>query len=122
MGLMDDVIVNAKNVADTACKKAGKVVDKAKLRINIAELNSNISKKHELLGTTLYNKIKSGELSLEDSDIAKLCSEIDELMEQRNAVDEHIKQSKSVVFCALCGHENNKGSAFCSSCGNKLES
>ena len=40
MGILDDVVVNAKSAAEAVGKKAGQLVDVSKLRINLAELNA----------------------------------------------------------------------------------
>ena len=39
MGILDDVVINAKSAAEAVGKKAGQIVDVSKLRINVAELN-----------------------------------------------------------------------------------
>ena len=44
MGILDDVVINAKTAAEAVGKKAGQIVDVSKLRFNVAELNAEISK------------------------------------------------------------------------------
>ena len=44
MGIFDDVVVNAKSAAQTVGKMAGQFVDMSKLRINMAELNGEITR------------------------------------------------------------------------------
>ena len=44
MGIFDDVVVNAKSAAQTVGKMAGQFVDMSKLRINMSELNGEITK------------------------------------------------------------------------------
>ena len=45
MGIFDDVVVNAKSAAQTVGKMAGQFVDMSKLRINMSELNGEITKR-----------------------------------------------------------------------------
>ena len=40
MGILDDVVVNAKSAAEAVGRKAGQLVDVSKLRISAAEVNS----------------------------------------------------------------------------------
>ena len=44
MGILDDVVINAKTAAEAVGKKAGQIVDVSKLRFNVAELNAEIRK------------------------------------------------------------------------------
>ena len=54
MGIFDDVVVNAKSAAQTVGKMAGQFVDMSKLRINMAELNGEITKRYQGLGRFIY--------------------------------------------------------------------
>ena len=54
MGIFDDVVVNAKSAAQTVGKMAGQFVDMSKLRINMAELNGEITKRYQELGRFIY--------------------------------------------------------------------
>ena len=47
MGIFDDVVVNAKSAAQTVGKMAGQFVDMSKLRINMSELNGEITKRYQ---------------------------------------------------------------------------
>ena len=42
MGILDDVVINAKPAAEAVGKKAGQIVDVSKLRFNVAELNAEM--------------------------------------------------------------------------------
>lgn len=60
MGIFDDVVVNAKSAAQTVGKMAGQFVDMSKLRINMAELNGEITKRYQELGRFIYEAKKAG--------------------------------------------------------------
>ena len=88
MGLLEDVVVNAKSAVNVMGKTAGKIVDISKLRISAAELNGEISKRYESLGRMVYDAQKT------DNDATDLVHEcvnaIDDLYEQLDAVNEQI--------------------------------
>ena len=77
MGLLEDVVVNAKEAVNAVGKKAGQMVDISKLRLNAADLNNEISKRFEALGRVIYDSKKT------ENDSADLVNEcitaIDEL-------------------------------------------
>ena len=52
MGIFDDVVVNAKSAAQTVGKMAGQFVDMSKLRINMSELNGEITKRYQELAAS----------------------------------------------------------------------
>lgn len=51
MGILDDVVINVKSAAEFVGNKAGQIVDISKLRINISELNNEITKKYTSLAS-----------------------------------------------------------------------
>ncbi len=118
MGLLDDVIVNAKSAANVVGKKASQFVDISKLRISAADLNNEISKRFESLGRAVYEAKKT------ENDSSDLTAEsvraIDELYEQLDAVNAQLAAAREKLVCASCGQENAQGSVYCSRCGHKL--
>ena len=74
MGILDDVVINAKSAAEAVGKKAGQLVDMSKLRINVAELNAEISKRYEALGEYVYETCR--ETLAEDAEaVGKMAAE-----------------------------------------------
>ena len=59
-------------------------MDVSKLRINVAELNAEISKRYEALGEYVYETCR--EQLAEDAEAVGKMAELDELVNQRNAV------------------------------------
>ncbi len=118
MGLLDDVIVNARTAADAVGKRATQLVDVSKLRIHAADLNNEISKRFESLGRAVYEAKKT------DNDASDLIAEsarsIDELYEQLDAVNAQLAAAREKLICKNCGQENPQGSVYCSRCGHKL--
>ena len=60
MGVLEDVVINAKSAAETVGKEAGRLVDISRLRFSAAELQKEISRKYESLGRMVYDSHKSG--------------------------------------------------------------
>lgn len=119
MGLLEDVVVNAKSAVNVMGKTAGKIVDISKLRFSAAELNGEISKRYESLGRMVYDAQKT------DNDATDLVREcvvaIDDLYEQLDAVNEQISAMRNRTVCKGCGAENPQSANYCSKCGKKLE-
>ena len=59
MGVLEDVVINAKSAAETVSKEAGRLVDISRLRFSAAEIQKEISKKLENLGRIVYDSHKS---------------------------------------------------------------
>lgn len=118
MGLLEDVVLNAKTAVNAVSKKAGKIVDVSKLRLNAANLNNEISKRFEALGRVAYDAKKNG------SDASTLVEEcvlsIDSLYEQLDAVNAQLAATRSQVVCHKCGEENPANAVYCCKCGQRL--
>lgn len=118
MGVLDDLIVNAKTAVNTVGKRAGQIVDISKLRVSAADLNNEISKRFESLGRAVYEAKKT------ENDVSDLVTEsaaaIDDLYEQLDAVNQQLAAAREKMVCKNCGAENPQGAAYCSKCGHKL--
>ena len=118
MGIFEDVMSNAKSAAATVGKKAGRLVDISKLRMNANELNNEINKRYEALGRVVYNAAK------EEQDIKGLIDEcvisIDALYLRLDEVNEKINHLQNKTVCPICSAENPESSMFCSQCGSRL--
>lgn len=118
MGILDDVVINAKSAAEAVGKKAGQIVDVSKLRFNLAELNSEITKRYQSLGEYIYEEHK--ELLAEDAEAMGKVAELDELKAQAAAVSKELNDKSNKVVCPGCGKQCPSDSSFCSTCGTKL--
>ncbi len=120
MGILDDVMINAKTAAEVVGKKAGQIVDVSKLRFNVAELNAELSKRYEALGEYIYENCR--ECLAEDAESVGKMAEIDELVNQRNALTKELVDKQNKVVCPVCGKQSPITASFCSNCGAKLDS
>lgn len=119
MGILDDVVVNAKTAATVVGKKAGEIVDLSKLRFHAADINGEINKKFQKLGRILYEAKKDG---IEEDAAAKECiASIDDLYEELDAVNAQIVLMRHRKICPNCKKENPEESAYCGACGTALD-
>ena len=118
MGILDDVMINAKTAAEVVGKKAGQIVDVSKLRFNVAELNAELSKRYEALGEYLYENCR--ECLAEDAEAVGKMAEIDELVNQRNVLTKELVDKQNKVVCPTCGKQSPSTALYCSNCGTKL--
>ena len=108
MGILDDVVINAKSAAEAVGKKAGQIVDVSKLRISVAE------------GEYVYESCR--EKLAEDAESVGKMAEIDELVNQRNALTKELVDKQNKVVCPSCGKQSPITASYCSNCGAKLTS
>lgn len=118
MGVLDDVIVNAKSAANVVGKRAAQLVDISKLRISAADLNNEISKQLESLGRAVYDARKAGNDPAEA--VAGHVKAVDDLKEQLESVNAQLASVREKTICRSCGQENPQGSVYCCKCGQKL--
>ncbi|MBR5540203.1 MAG: hypothetical protein IKU56_02360 [Clostridia bacterium] len=119
MAKFEDVVSRVKDVAETAGRKTGELVELGKMKLKIADLRREIAGAHEGLGRLMYDSRKSGEPVDDMVDacidhISALHAEIDEL-------EERIMDSKNVVRCHGCGAFNENTAVFCNQCGAKID-
>ena len=119
MGILDDVVTNAKSAAQTVSKVAVQFVDMSKLRLNLAELNSEINKQYQALGQCVYEAEKAG--SCCEKDKAEKIAALDELYAQFSTVSAHLAALRNKVTCPACGKQVDMDSMFCSHCGMRLD-
>lgn len=118
MGILDDVVVNAKSAAQTVGKMAGQFVDMSKLRINLSELNGEINRRYQELGQYIYETQKAGKV--DEAEVEDKIAGIDELYTQFAAVSAQLAALQNKITCPGCGKQMDADATFCSHCGMKL--
>ena len=102
-----------------ATEKSGKLIEEAKLRMQIASENDKISEKLEQIGATVYEDFKSGESNY--ADFEEICKEIEESETSIQEMRSKILEMKKMKRCAVCDTEMAKEDRFCSKCGAEQE-
>lgn len=118
MGILDDVVINAKSVAEAVGRKAGQLVDVSKLRVAAAEVNAEVTKRYQTLGQYVYEN--SREALGADPEAMGQMAELDGLQEQLAAVNKELNDKQNRTVCPTCGKHCDAADAFCSTCGAKL--
>ena len=119
MSRFDDLLPKAKTVANAAGKKTGELVEVSKLKLEAVQINSDIQKAYERLGSVVYEQEKTG---ADNNDLIALCvSEIDGLLVELSDLNAKINEAKNTVKCMSCGAENPEGSLYCGSALNQVE-
>ena len=118
MKILDDVVTNAKSVANELGKKAGKAIDISKLKISAAEITSEINKLYRELGNLVFLSKREGA----DNEIAveNIMNEIEALYDSLDAINDEITQLRSKKICPVCKNENPAEALFCNACGCAL--
>lgn len=118
MAMFDDVVSRVKDVAETAGRKTGELVELGKMKLKIVDLRREVAAAHEGLGRLVYDSRKSGE---QVEDMVDACIEhISALNAEIEDLEERILDSKNVVRCDGCGAFNENTAVFCNQCGAKL--
>lgn len=118
MGILDDVMINAKSAAEAVGKKAGQIVDASKLRYSAAEISADLNKRFEALGRYVFESCRE-QLAADAEAVGKM-AEIDELKAQHAAILKELGDKSNKVTCPTCGKQSSNTALFCSNCGTKL--
>jgi hypothetical protein len=119
MGILEEMYVKAKTAFGILGGKAGQLVDISRLKIKIAEHESNQKREFEQLGRVIYFSKKNG--NSDEADIDSRIAQIDELNEKVKYVRAEIDDLKNKIVCGNCKNKNEKDSSFCANCGTCLE-
>lgn len=115
---VDEFVFMAKNAADVATKKTEEVVETSKIRYQLKQLEWEVEKAYAKLGAIVYESKKSTDSF--DEIIQLAISEIDDLKERYESLNDKMRTYKNVVKCPGCGRENELNFSFCSRCGAPL--
>ncbi len=110
MGILDDVVINAKSVAEAVGRKAGQIVDVSKLRVGVAEVNAEITKRYQTLGQYVYEN--SREALAADPEAMGKMAELDGLQEQLFAINKELTDKQNKTVCPTCGKHCSNTDVF----------
>ena len=119
MEFFENAVEKAKEAFDVVCKKTGDVVSVSKQKIDIASIETKLSKDYEKLGKLYYDMIKNSETP--DENITKLKNDIAKKIETVKTLKTEINNAKNKRICPVCGASIDKNSVYCNICGAKLE-
>ena len=115
-----------KNVSKTVTKtykvateKSGKLIEEAKLRMQIASENDKISEKLEKIGGLVYEDFKAGNSAY--ADFEDICKEIEDSEIAVCNMKSKILEMKKMKICQVCGTSLSMDDRYCSKCGAEQE-
>ena len=108
----------AAGTARVAGKKAGQMIDVAKLNVQLFDLNGEMNEIMKQLGQIMYDthrgKLDSGER------VSALLTRADELKVRIDELKDRIGALRQSKACPACGTACGREDQFCRSCGGKL--
>ena len=108
----------ANQTARAAGKKAGQMVDVAKLNVQLFDLNGEYGEILRQLGQVLYDTHRGRE---EDGEkISALLERADELNGRIDELKERIAALRQTKACPACGAACGREDSFCRRCGAPL--
>lgn len=108
----------AADTARVAGKKAGQMVDVAKLNVQLFDLNGDYNEVLRQLGQVMYDTHKGQ--APEGDPVTQLLAKADELVEKIAEVKARIADLRQAQICPTCGAPCGKGDKFCRTCGQAL--
>ena len=119
MGRFDDLLLKAKDLAGAAGIKAQEVAELTRVKLQAAQLKSDIDSNYLKLGEIIYELNKNG---TENEELVNMCiAEIEAQLRELEELEAKISEMKKVVRCPECGAESPVGSLFCARCGAALQ-
>lgn len=117
----DTASIAADAAADTARvagRKAGQMVDVAKLNVQLFECNSDFNESLRQLGQVVYDAHLGKQT--DDNAVETLLKKADEQRAKAQDVKQRIADLRQSKACPGCGAVCGKDDAFCHSCGSAL--
>ena len=119
--IRDTAEVAADAAADTARvagKKAGQMVDAAKLNVQIFDLNTELNDVLRQLGQVMFDTHRGAEI--DNDNLPHLLSKADELTGRIAELRDRVAALRHSRTCAACGAACGREDQFCRVCGQKL--
>lgn len=114
----NDIKKGFKKAAKKTKETSETVVEIAKLKYKLVEINSDIDDNYMMIGKLVYN-------AAEDEDITdklkELCDEITSLTEKRNDMQDNYNELVNKKQCPQCDAKLEKDYEFCPKCGYNFD-
>ncbi len=118
MATIGSFLNTASEVVDTAGRKTAELVDKAKIKMEIAAREKELSATFEGIGRLMFDAAQSGE----DIDYIR-----DDAFETVRALQKDIEKLQAKLYayqgataCRQCGAINDVDAIFCKKCGKNV--
>lgn len=104
--------------ARAAGRKAGQMMDVAKLNVQLFDLSGEYNEVLRLLGQVMHDTHKGK--GPEGAQVTSLLNQADEKAAKITELKNRIADLKQAQACPDCGEACGKGDKFCRQCGRKL--
>lgn len=118
MATFEEILNKARDMAGVATEKATELVDKTKVKMEIAQLEKKLAATYEGLGRLVY-EAQTTEENIDDLKAAAF-ETIAELEKEVTALQEKLFGYEGAVRCKECGIANEGDAVFCKKCGKSL--
>jgi rRNA maturation endonuclease Nob1 len=119
MGFLDTMKDKLGDAAKTAVQKSNELVEITKLKLAVSDAETKVTQIYKEMGEMVYAAFKS------DDDIGEAigqkCAEIDGKKAEIEELKQKINGLRDVKICPACNAAVDSASAFCASCGAKVE-
>ena len=119
MTMFDNLGKKMGNLAQTAAKKSGELVEITKINFNISSEEDKIKDLFCEIGKSFY------EMYIENPDasgrFSEQCAKIKQYKDNIKVLKEKINEIKNITLCTSCGNEVDKSNSFCNKCGAKVQ-
>ncbi|MBQ5910885.1 MAG: zinc ribbon domain-containing protein [Clostridia bacterium] len=115
----DNILNKAKDVFETAYKKADDAFSVQKQKFDVAGLENKLSKDYEALGKLCFEEMQKGAFS-DNAAFLNIAEEIKVKTIQIEELQKDILKAKNKKRCTKCGAAIDKGSVYCNACGQSV--
>ncbi len=119
MALFDELKERATDVVQVAGKKVEEAYGATKIKLVIADKQSQLRTLYKELGEIVYENSKSDAADLEK--VEDKISEIDIVLEAVEELKSQERSMKKMVACPSCGKDVAEDANFCSECGCEMK-
>lgn len=116
MDIINKITKKISSGVETVSKTANDAIETTKLKNMINKTQSEINVKYAEIGRIVKQELEE---SINNEDIKRICSEIDQLLELISENNDKINAIKGVKVCPECGAKLADDDAFCPDCGKK---
>ncbi|GHV06126.1 hypothetical protein FACS1894217_04200 [Clostridia bacterium] len=115
---LQNVLNRARNAVTEAGKKAGTLVDIARLNLKINDVKTAIDRLYRDIGEIVYKKSLDDAVS--DERVPALLERITDRWAELKRLEELVADAKAPASCAVCRGAVGKNDAFCKACGHRV--
>lgn len=116
----DNILNKAKDVFETAYKKADDAISVQKQKFDIAGIENKLAKDYEMLGMLCFAEMQKGAFH-DNEAFLRVADEIKAKTAQIEGLKNEVLKAKNKKRCPKCNAAIDKGAAYCNACGEKLD-